>query len=269
MQSRATTRRRRRSTTFALLTAALLLSPTLPSPSAAPQQKAAAVATPEQKSKHDAVPAFVVTSLNGRTLNSAELPMRENWVLVYVRPDCGPCETVFRALGDDQRKYRDPRRSGADLAEQSRQEEARARFARREAAAAKATAATPANGAAQSSVKQTTMKCGTRRGYFANVEDAPRKLIIVVGGGTVAQVKQMAARMPWIPEGSWYADPSNEVASKFKWMAAPVITGVSKNVVMWSYAGVPPQGLPLRSLMSAWHERREGSPQQPPSEPRP
>jgi hypothetical protein len=234
------------------------------------------------------VPAFVVTSLSGKTLKSAELPMRENWVMVYVRPDCGPCETVFRALGDERRSHGGPRRGpsggGVDLAEQSRREEAYARFARREAAAKSAAGATAANSATTQSpaaaankpgasgspeAVKGAAKPGARRDYFANVEDATRKLIIVVGGASVEEVKQMAARMPWIPEGSWYADPSNEVAAKFKWEAAPVITGVSRNEVKWSYVGVPPQGLPLRSLMSAWHERRDGSPQQPPSEPHP
>lgn len=238
------------------------------------------------------MPAFVVTSLSGKTLKSAELPMRENWVMVYVRPDCGPCETVFRALGDERRSHGGPRRGasggGVDLAEQSRREEAYARFARREAAAKSAagatatnsaTAATTATPATSASAKpgasgspdsmKSAAKPGAQRNYFANVEDATRKLIIVVGGASVEEVKQMAARMPWIPEGSWYADPSNEVALKFKWEAAPVITGVSRNEVKWSYVGVPPQGLPLRSLMSAWHERRDGSPQQPPSEPHP
>lgn len=211
--------------------------------------------------------------------------MRENWVLVYVRPDCGPCDSIFRALGDERMSHggsrRGPSGHGFDLAEQSRREEAYARFARREAAAKTAGApatdsaktATPAaakpGAAGSSSVKQDAAKTGARRGYFANVEDAPRKLIIVVGGASVKEVKEMAARMPWIPEGSWYADPSNEVAAKFKWVAAPVITGVSKNEVKWSYAGMPPHGLPLRSLMSAWHERRDGSPQQPPSDPHP
>jgi hypothetical protein len=220
--------------------------------------------------------------------------MKENWVLVYVRPDCGPCESVFRALGDERRSHGGPRRGtaggGDDLAEASRREEVYARFARREAAA-KSAAGTPApnsttaattsgattpapaanktGAAGSSSVKQDAAKAGARRGYFANVEDAPRKLIIVVGGASVEEVKEMAARMPWIPEGSWYADPSNDVSKKFKWVAAPVITGVTNNVVMWSYIGVPPQGLPLRSLMSAWHERREGPPQKPPTEPHP
>jgi hypothetical protein len=264
-----------------------------PSPSAAPRQKAAA-ATADQRSERDAVPAFVVTSLSGKTLKSAELPMRENWVMVYVRPDCGPCETVFRALGDERRSHGGPRRGpsggGVDLAEQSRREEAYARFARREAAAKTAAGATATNSATTATkpgattpspasnkpgaagspdAMKSAAKPGAQRNYFANVEDAPRKLIIVVGGASVEEVKQMAARMPWIPEGSWYADPSNEVAAKFKWEAAPVITGVSRNEVKWSYVGVPPQGLPLRSLMSAWHERRDGSPQQPPSEPHP
>lgn len=218
--------------------------------------------------------------------------MRENWVLVYVRPDCGPCDSIFRALGDERMSHAGGPRGGRsgggfDLAEASRREEARARFARRDAAA-KTAAGTPAPNATatpgattpspasakpgvagSSNVKQEAAKMGVQRGYFANVEDAPRKLIIVVGGASVKEVKEMAARMPWIPEGSWYADPSNEVAAKFKWVAAPVITGVTKNEVKWSYAGVPPHGLPLRSLMSAWHERRDGSPQQPPSEPHP
>jgi hypothetical protein len=93
--------------------------------------------------------------------------------------------------------------------------------------------------------------------YFASVQDAPRKLIIVVGGASVEQVKRMAAEMPWIPEGSWYADPSNQTAVKFKLQAAPVVAGITDGVIKWRYVGLPPEGLPLRSLMSAWHERRE------------
>jgi hypothetical protein len=209
--------------------------------------------------------------------------MRENWVLVYVRPDCGPCDQIFRALGDARATHGGPRhggpRGGLDLAERSRHEEATAQFAR--SRQANATATTNKSGAAAASKTGATPSLTVTRGtasvkrqdpstsYFANVEDAPRKLIIVVGGASVEEVKQMAASMPWIPESSWYADPSNKIATQLKWQAAPVVTGVSKGVVKWSYAGMPPQGLPIRSLMSAWHERREAPPQQPPSAPRP
>jgi hypothetical protein len=165
--------------------------------------------------------------------------MKHDWVLVYVRPDCRPCDAVFAELGD-----------GSVARPPAPAEAAGEREMRRERAAQ---AAAAARGEAKNPPKASAMRA-ERPTYFSNVEDAPQKLIIVVGGATVEELKQMAAEMPWIPQGSWYADPAREAAAKLKWQSAPVVAGISGGSVKWSYVGIPPQGLPLRSLMSDWHE---------------
>jgi hypothetical protein len=165
--------------------------------------------------------------------------MKHDWVLVYVRPDCRPCDSVFAALGDG-RASRPPAAASEELA------------ALRRERAAKAAAARSGSKSVPASEEQHT--------YFSGIQDAPQKLIVVVGGASVEELKQMAAEMPWIPQGSWYADPTREAAAKLKWQSAPVIAGISGGAVKWSYVGVPPAGLPLSSLMSSWHEGRREPP---------
>lgn len=212
-------RRRKNGRLLSLAAAAASLLLSLPSP-----------ATPQRRPEFERLPAFEVTDLSGRVFASGELPMRENWVLVYVRPNCRPCEAVFRALGDE----RSSRTNGAEHAAARRAGE---------------------SGGAAASRRGRAEKGGARASYFADLQGAPQKLIIVVGGASVEELKAMAAAMPWIPQAVWYADPERQLTSKMKWQAAPVVAGVREGSIVWRYTGVPPEGLPLRSLMSNWHER--------------
>jgi hypothetical protein len=172
------------------------------------------------------LPVFDLTALDGKVSKSDSLPMEPNWVLVYVRPNCRACEAIFRELGGTA--------TGGP-----RQREARA-----------ANAAKP--GQAQANARQNT--------YFGRVADASHKVIVVVGGASVQEVRQMAGQMPWIPQDSWYADPSRQIAAKLGFQAAPVVAGIKNGSVKWSYAGLPPQGIPLRTLMSSWHEQNNAAP---------
>jgi hypothetical protein len=189
--------------------------------------------------------------LDGKVFESDKLPVKNNWVLVYVRPDCRACDAIFGALGDG-------RASRPTAAAAAEQREVRRERAEKTAAAAAARAGTKP-GAARAAVAAAPSEPRT---YFSEVQDATQKLIIVVGGATVEEAKRMAAEMPWIPQGSWYVDTSREVAAKMKWQSAPVVAGISGGAVKWCYVGVPPEGLPLRSLMSDWHEGRGETRQQ-------
>lgn len=158
--------------------------------------------------------------------------MEPNWVLVYVRPNCRACEAIFRELG------------GASLGG-PRQRNAAAVSATNTTSGAKAGHA-PGN-----------MQQGT---YFARVADASHKVIVVVGGANIDEVKKMAGEMPWIPPGSWYADPSRQIATKLGFQGAPVVAGIRNGSVKWSYTGLPPQGMPLAAMMSSWHEQHNEPP---------
>lgn len=176
--------------------------------------------------------------------------MESNWVLVYVRPDCRPCEGLFRQLGGG------PARGGP----RRQRESADAK----NAGAKNAAALDPLKSAASQSSAEAARAEARQGAYFARVADAPRKVVFVVGGATVEEVRRMAAEHPWVPKGSWYADTDGKLAARMGLKGAPVVAGVHEGAVKWSYTGVPPQGLPIRSLMSGWHERRNAPPTAPP-----
>jgi hypothetical protein len=176
------------------------------------------------------LPASELTALDGKVSKSDSLPMESNWVLIYVRPNCRACDAIISELGG--RTYGGPQQ------------------------------VVDAPGGRKSGVA--TQNVERHQGsYFVHVQDAPRKVIVVVGGASVDEVKRMAAANPWIPQGSWYADTSGQLVAQLGLQGAPVIAGVKDGSVKWSYTGVPPKGLPLRSLMSAWHEQRDASKQTP------
>lgn len=183
-------------------------------------------AVAHQEKSGGKLPALELTALDGKVSRSDSLPMETNWVLVYVRPDCRACEAIMSELGG--RTYGGPRQA-VDA---------------------------PGGGNKKTGVATQTVE-QQKGSYFARVQDAPRKVIIVVGGASVEEVKRMAAESPWIPQGSWYADPSGQLVAKLGLQGAPVIAGIRDGAVKWSYTGVPPKGMPLRSLMSAWHEQRD------------
>lgn len=47
------------------------------------------------------LPDFQVVALNGQTTSSQQLATREQWLLVYLEPECRPCETALRVLAQD------------------------------------------------------------------------------------------------------------------------------------------------------------------------
>lgn len=44
------------------------------------------------------LPAFQVLSLDGTTVDSAQLSAVERWLLIYVTPECSPCDRLLQAL---------------------------------------------------------------------------------------------------------------------------------------------------------------------------
>lgn len=75
---------------------ALLLAILLALASAPP--RAAAYA---RQGEATALPAFAVKNLDGAETQSDQLSARRQWLLVYVQPNCKPCEEVFNALRRD------------------------------------------------------------------------------------------------------------------------------------------------------------------------
>jgi hypothetical protein len=48
------------------------------------------------------LPAFDLIDVEGRVTQSTRLSSPGPWLIVYVRPDCPPCETVLRSVDLDQ-----------------------------------------------------------------------------------------------------------------------------------------------------------------------
>jgi hypothetical protein len=44
------------------------------------------------------LPSFALTALDGSAVGSADLPRNGEWLLIYVRPACAPCDTLLRAI---------------------------------------------------------------------------------------------------------------------------------------------------------------------------
>lgn len=45
-----------------------------------------------------ALPAFTLTTLDGRQVSSRDLVRTGNWLLLSIRPSCGPCDTLLRTI---------------------------------------------------------------------------------------------------------------------------------------------------------------------------
>ncbi len=48
------------------------------------------------------LPAFQVVSLDGVSTGSDRLPMPGTWLLIYVQPECFPCESLLQLFTPDQ-----------------------------------------------------------------------------------------------------------------------------------------------------------------------
>jgi hypothetical protein len=44
------------------------------------------------------VPEFAVSALDGRAVKSSEIPVQQRSVLIYVVPNCRPCETLLNLI---------------------------------------------------------------------------------------------------------------------------------------------------------------------------
>lgn len=135
------------------------------------------------------LPSFQVTNLDGQPVQSAQLSAKNQWLLVYVQPNCRPCAELFKAF---QKKEAQP--------------------------------------------------------------DLSDKVIVVVGGGTVEQAKALAQRTPWIPQASWYADPTKAAAPALKVKGAPVVFGVRQGNIEWDLSGVLADEKSLKSILDTWGE---------------
>jgi len=44
------------------------------------------------------LPVFTLDALDGRAVSSADVARAGKWLLIYVRPGCGPCDTLLDAI---------------------------------------------------------------------------------------------------------------------------------------------------------------------------
>lgn len=51
-----------------------------------------------QQEQSPPLPEFTVKTLDGAEVGSAGLSAERQWLLVYVRPNCAPCEEVFKVI---------------------------------------------------------------------------------------------------------------------------------------------------------------------------
>lgn len=135
------------------------------------------------------LPEFSATSLGELEVPSDRLSSRERWLLIYVQPNCKPCERVLRVfqMRESQPDYTD-------------------------------------------------------------------KVIILVGGATVEQVRQLSAQMSWLPESSWYADTTKNASTALDVKGAPVVYGVQRNNIEWSLVGSLAKQDTLQSILSTWFQ---------------
>src|SRR4051812_10540212 len=55
------------------------------------------------------LPAFALTDTAGHTVASRQLLRPGNWLLVYIRADCPPCESVLKSIGQEEAPAMAPR----------------------------------------------------------------------------------------------------------------------------------------------------------------
>ena len=81
----------------------------------------------------------------------------------------------------------------------------------------------------------------------------PPLMMIVVGGATADQVKDMMKKYPDLAGASWYADPDNDVSTALKLPGFPVIFGVRERTLAWQMMGmISPDPLQMTNHLVSW-----------------
>lgn len=93
--------------------------------------------------------------------------------------------------------------------------------------------------------------------------DHSRKVLVVVGGASAEELGRIAAKAPWLPPSSWYADPRRQAARALKIQGSPVVLGILNKTVEWNLAGVAADEERLKSILATWNENQP-PPQTPP-----
>ncbi len=82
------------------------------------------------------------------------------------------------------------------------------------------------------------------------------KLMIIVGGATVAQAKTALGRFANVKTVSWYADPKLDGLRAMKIPGVPASLGMSDNTVQWQFVGTHPKPGHLKSMLKTWRDKK-------------
>ncbi|MGH9721190.1 MAG: hypothetical protein ACRD8O_13325 [Bryobacteraceae bacterium] len=81
-----------------------------------------------------------------------------------------------------------------------------------------------------------------------------QKIVIVVGGASVEQAREVNAQFPHLARAEWYADPTRASFRQLKLKGAPVALGVRQEVVQWAWSGAALDPDRLRSVLTTWRK---------------
>lgn len=84
--------------------------------------------------------------------------------------------------------------------------------------------------------------------------ELPQKVAVVVGGRTPEEIKRLAERNDWLPQGCWYADPTRRAAAALKRRGSPIVYGIRDGQIEWSLDGLVPDFEKLESILLTWTE---------------
>lgn len=78
--------------------------PTMMAHGAARKSTAQAMASRKNRPPLEALPSFSLTALTGESVAVSTLQHQGHWLMLYLRPNCAPCETVLQSLAGTERR---------------------------------------------------------------------------------------------------------------------------------------------------------------------
>jgi len=79
--------------------------------------------------------------------------------------------------------------------------------------------------------------------------DVAGKVVVVVGGANLAELKELAAKYPHLSDASWSADPLKKVGKLLNVPATAAVFGVHVKTVIWGIVG---NGAASESILASW-----------------
>jgi hypothetical protein len=83
------------------------------------------------------------------------------------------------------------------------------------------------------------------------------RVIVIVGGVPVSQVKPLIRNYPHLKNVTWYADPKRAAFFQLKVPGSPVVLGMHQQIAQWHFAGSLPKIEVLRSMLRSWREKEK------------